>query len=292
MSLTLAERPQNVDVVLFGADDPEARCGKKLCDSLGIRVVQATFQGADVDFHSACHPDGLSSPIDSRLDVATFETIVPPQFGLVPVANFNHHGERDFGYRIPAERYREGSSLGQLASTFDIVLDEEQATTAALDHCMAAAIGDKLEDVDQKCALKQYLQDIVETHKTSMPTLTIADVYDAYKEARNSLGRFPRVPINGQDVIDMRREHLGSSISIKRLVIMAALAAAGEAGITLSKDGHANKSKLMLNGFVDPSTVEEFIKRWAPANGVPKPFGVPLRMFAGGELACDAAIPS
>lgn len=298
MSLNAVDRPEllDIDVVVFGAPDPEAHRAQLLCGRLGVQAAVATYHGTRVDFDSAIRPDGVSFDLEhydlcdpkqlEGLQVVTFETVLPPESGATQVKDCNHHGVKDYGYSVSAQDYERGSSIGQLARLLGVPLNELEATTAALDHCLGAAIGGEL-DIDAQCALELYLHDVTATHRSAGVTRDV--VQTAFDKARKSLARFDEVVIGDQPVLDMRRVHLGPSISPERLVTMAALAHERVAGINLSVDGHATDPKNMVNGKVAPSTVKAFLGGWAQANGMDHPFGVPDRGFCGGVLTSARA---
>jgi len=273
--------------IVLGADDPEARAAGRLCSVNGVPVAVALFGGDRVDFGTAYkannignHP-GHPNVLPIIGDIVTFEANVPGRLAAQVIKRIDHHKPGDAGYDKLASEYMTGSSLGQLAAHIGVGLNEKQRVIAALDHCAPAAMSGEIDDIDPTLALHTYLEGVHESH----PRVTPANVVGAYWDALHVLNKTRNVvQINGQEVLDLRDRHLGPSTSLRRLMILAALATSGNAGLTLCRDPLSNWSKVMLNGHVEPSTVEDFKSKWGPEQGYVGIFGSPPRQYAGGLM--------
>ena len=287
MHVGLAER-LDFDVVVVGALDPESKEALRVCEGI-VPTALATFNGELVDFGTAYRATGLINTRQVRNclpplgNVALFEAGVPVLEEQV-VRRFDHHQPKDAGFDKLPQDYMQGSSLGQLAAHLGVELNEEQRTIAALDHCASAALADEIPDIDAEYALTVFQNGIRDTHRSLSPQAVVSAYWDAMRVVHDER-RYPRLRINGQDVIDLRRKHLGLSTSLARLSTIAALATSGQAALTMCRNPHSKTDQVMLNGHLLPSTVDEFTQEWGPKNGLINLFGVPWRQYAGGMVA-------
>ncbi|MFZ5544021.1 MAG: TetR family transcriptional regulator [Pseudomonadota bacterium] len=140
---------------VLGAQDPEMREIEKTLGNAGIACVHAALQRQRCSAQTAYSADGV---VRVGRDGVVRAALLPPKAPAVfvectvddraPVLRVDHHHPGDPGYEMPAERYLEGSSLGQVLALLEREPTETQRLLAAGDHCLTAAYQGECPGVD------------------------------------------------------------------------------------------------------------------------------------------------
>lgn len=120
---------------ILGALDPEMHTIEQLLAQHKRHFTHAKLRGRRVISGNAYVADGLSGEIDWAQPVVWVECSVPAlrreQHWVA-----DHHKPGDPGYSLPAERYWQGSSLGQVCAFLGIAQTKALSIIAASDHCL------------------------------------------------------------------------------------------------------------------------------------------------------------
>lgn len=120
---------------ILGALDPEMHTIEQLLVSEKCHFVHARIDGRRVVSGNAYVADALSDDINWTQPVVWVECSVPAlRCEQHKVAD--HHRPGDPGYGLLAERYWQGSSLGQVCTLLQIAQNKPLSIIAASDHCL------------------------------------------------------------------------------------------------------------------------------------------------------------
>ena len=120
---------------VLGALDPEMHTIETLLLQEGRHFVHAKINGHRVVSGYAYAADELSGQVDWTQPVVCVECSVPMLHKDQHLVA-DHHKPGDPGYSLPAERYWEGSSLGQVCSMLSVAQNKTLSIIAASDHCL------------------------------------------------------------------------------------------------------------------------------------------------------------
>jgi hypothetical protein len=120
---------------ILGALDPEMHTIEKLLAKDGRHFVHAKLKGRRVISGNAYVADALSGAIDWAQPVVWVECSAPA-LRCAQHLVADHHKPGDPGYGLPAERYWQGSSLGQVCMFLNIAQNKPLSIIAASDHCL------------------------------------------------------------------------------------------------------------------------------------------------------------
>lgn len=120
---------------ILGALDPEMHTIETLLTGEKRHFVHARLNGRRVVSGNAYVADALSGAIDWTQPVVWVECSVPA-LRCEQHAVADHHKPGDPGYGLPAERYWQGSSLGQVCTLLQIAQNKPLSIIAASDHCL------------------------------------------------------------------------------------------------------------------------------------------------------------
>jgi hypothetical protein len=142
-------------IFVLGAQDPEMREIEKTLTSAGFTALHAARRGQRCSAQTAYSADGV---VRVGPDGVPRAAVLPPKAPSVfvectvddrtPVLRVDHHNPGDPGYEMPAGRYLEGSSLGQVLTLLEREPTETQRLLAAGDHCLTAAYQGECPGVD------------------------------------------------------------------------------------------------------------------------------------------------
>ena len=132
---------------ILGALDPEMHTIEQLLAQHGRHFTHATLNGRRVISGNAYVADGLNGQIDWSQPVVWVECSVPA-LRLEQHWVADHHKPGDPGYSLPAERYWQGSSLGQVCAFLGIAQSKALSIIAASDHCLNHAYQGHCPGVD------------------------------------------------------------------------------------------------------------------------------------------------
>ena len=120
---------------ILGALDPEMHTIEALLTEYARYFVHARLSGRRVVSGNAYMADALSAEVDWEKPVVWVECSIPAlrmDHHLV----VDHHKPGDPGYGLPASRFWEGSSLGQVCAHLNIAQSLPLSIIAASDHCL------------------------------------------------------------------------------------------------------------------------------------------------------------
>ncbi|MED5618571.1 hypothetical protein [Ideonella sp. BN130291] len=119
---------------------------EKTVTSAGFACLHAAREGRRTTAQTAYLADGV---VRAGLDGVARSAVLPPKapavfvecgiVGRTPALRVDHHHPGDPGYEMPAERFLDGSSLGQVLQLLEREPTETQRLLAAGDHCLTAA---------------------------------------------------------------------------------------------------------------------------------------------------------
>lgn len=140
---------------VLGAQDPEMREIEKTLRDASFVALHAARHGQRCSAQTAYEADGV---VRVGPDGVPRAAVLPPKAPAVfvectvddhpPALRVDHHNPGDPGYEMPAERYLEGSSLGQVLRLLEREPSETQRLLAAGDHCLTAAYQGACPGVD------------------------------------------------------------------------------------------------------------------------------------------------
>ncbi|WP_321935222.1 hypothetical protein [Paraburkholderia sp. J8-2] len=173
-------------VFVLGALDPEMRAIEALLSEQGEHFVAATFDGKRTIPSTAYRANGVSKPLPKETTSIIF--IECNVFGLAYNDLIDHHQPGDPGYDMPAARYMEGSSLGQLLTMLQLEPTAEQRIVCAADHCLTQAYANQCPDVSplelaawradtraafQGISIEAFEQRVAEAHRRLLAAETV-----------------------------------------------------------------------------------------------------------------------
>jgi hypothetical protein len=140
---------------VLGAQDPEMREIVRVLDDERRPWLHAAHHGQRCTARTAYAADGV---VRAGADGLAHPALLPPNTPAVfvecrlnghPVLHrVDHHHPGDSGFEMPAERYLEGASLGQVLRLLEREPTETQRLLAAGDHCLTAAYQGHCPGVD------------------------------------------------------------------------------------------------------------------------------------------------
>jgi hypothetical protein len=178
-------------IFVLGAQDPEMREIEKTLAAAGLARLYAARRGQRCSAQTAYDADGV---VRVGPDGVPRAALLPPKAPAVfvectvddrsPRLRVDHHHPGDPGYEMPAERYLEGSSLGQVLTLLEREPTETQRLLAAGDHCLTAAYQGGCPGVDPGELL--FLR---AAWQAKMSGRTLTDVVDGILDAARRVRR-------------------------------------------------------------------------------------------------------
>jgi hypothetical protein len=178
-------------IFVLGAQDPEMREIQKTLAHAGFTALHAAHRGQRCSAQTAYAADGV---VRVGPDGVPRAAVLPPRAPSVfvectvdervPVLRVDHHHPGDPGYEMPAERYLEGSSLGQVLALLEREPTDTQRLLAAGDHCLTAAYQGECPGVDPGELL--FLR---AAWQAKMSGRTLTDVVEGILEAAKRVKR-------------------------------------------------------------------------------------------------------
>ncbi|MBX9913726.1 MAG: hypothetical protein K2Y25_07510 [Pseudomonadaceae bacterium] len=120
---------------ILGALDPEMHTIEQLLTQHKRHFTHAKLGGRRVISGNAYVADALSGEIDWTQPVVWVECSVPA-LRCAQHLVADHHKPGDPGYSLPAERYWQGSSIGQVCAFLGVAQSKALSIIAASDHCL------------------------------------------------------------------------------------------------------------------------------------------------------------
>lgn len=265
---------------ILGAADPEMERIEQLISS--GRVLFAARNGKRVGPSEAYNPDGFIDKNGKLLQVddggKLYFVECAATFLQARVVIIDHHRPGDPGYGKGPEEYLAASSLGQVLKILGLQPTPEDLLIAAGDHCPAAAYQGRCPGVDPDALMMHRV-----TQAAKFQRRSVQDVLAEVRTAIAEIEKAPRLVLGGVEVADLRdRVVPGLPEASLRLGVPVIYAMPGTQKDPRRKIGILGAGEGSVAG---PSPVKEFMRNWAPAQGLCNIYGDPVRGFAGGYLS-------
>lgn len=308
----------NKVVVICGADDVEMNAVEQLAFTANFTVVAAAVgevrchPGNAYKFNSLLSVDGVvddpATLFEGAARVITVECAPTPDFAYpagTRIIKIDHHKEGDYGWGLPADKFLEASSIGQLWAMItkeDLFVDPDEWSfdyfdgknahframsnghwqsegdysvvpvprdvmyTAAADHCLEAAYRGRCPGIDPD-ALMAWRAESRATFQRRPVADVLADVEAARVRLRDALGDRQYADLRGESIPELPE----------------AACREGVAYLATQSDRDGRK-KVVLGGAASPELVRSFMNGEV-VPGLTDYYGNPDRGFAGGYIS-------
>lgn len=260
---------------ILGAADPEMNAIFSGLVALSKNVQFAEIDGVRVHAGNAYKADTLRVP--EGYMVVTVECAVA---GTASEVRIDHHQEGDAGYGLPADRYFDGSSIGQLINFLVMEGESRQVVEAAFggmsfiklvaasDHCPAHALKGKCPGVSAEDVLQFRAE-----NKATFLKKDVAVIVTELKEAAMYVASMPRITVGEWRFVNA----IGDQVDH----FPDALMALDLAGVYQMAD----RDGRIKQGIIGCTTPEMVTAWMAAQEGVlVDVYGDPVRGYAGGYL--------
>lgn len=261
-------------VFILGAGDPEMDRIDEILREQNQPHILATICGERVGPGNAYHAD---NQLATGSEIVFIECYVD---GVTPSHVIDHHREGDPGYGIPAERYWEAASIGQLVTYLELADNYQDRVLAAMDHCFSAALRGECPGVDPKDVLNLRVKKMTESQG-----VTSDEVFALVEEYIDRIQRAKEVVIGGATVKDLREVDLGIGYSLENLSMGLAQALTDTPLLVVETNPGSDGRKKVTIDSGDEEQVRAFMSVWAPKAGLTEVYGVPSRGYAGAYIS-------
>lgn len=268
---------------LLGTDDPEMKEIERLLTALDQPFAHASVGGRRVHAGNAYAADVPTIP--------TGRTLVLVECALRSKV-VDHHRPGDPGYDLPAGKFWEASSLGQIIDLLDrevsdfserlgwslLAIPERLRHIAAMDHHPAAAWRGECPGIRP-----EYVGELRVEAIAAGTGHTVADVLAMVEKWRERKASAPVVNMAGCAVFDFTAHDCGIVYSLEYLTLQEAAFRDGFACLLRSRDRVGEPDKVIATA-LSALAVAFFKAEWGPAQGLTGIYGVPERGYAGGYM--------
>ena len=224
----------------------------------GVRVNRS-------EAYEATHPKPKAFDVWVECKPAQYDKVELYSLGIDLV---DHHQEGDIGYDMPASKYWEASSLGQICIKLGIVATDRLRYIAAADHCLLAAYHEQCPDVGRDDFIKFRMAFFYRYSK---------DPFEYLKNLHKNALTCPTVVIGDAELYDI------SSLLDKDRAWVSDMACCFNMK-TLSIRQKKNRFKLFVSN-LSSRDIKAFQETYAPSLGeVITCYGDPKRQFAGAVI--------
>ncbi|CAK7994625.1 Hypothetical protein POVR1_LOCUS149 [uncultured virus] len=153
-----------------------------------------------------------------------------------------------------------------------------------MDHCPTAALMGKCPGVSREEIINLKFQEIAASFKVDINAVsnTIEDLRHKLFTSRNC----KTITIGDQKVFDLRdiSTITGKLVGYSYLFLCTQMVILMDGHVAIMEvfERENSPGKIVLTGHAIESTVETFMKEWAPQHGLVRIYGVPKRGYAGG----------
>lgn len=253
---------------VLGARDPEMMTIERLVHGAGQRVAYAMADGRRVTAGNAYRAERISARAGTYSGPIVWVECALADGSLPRDIVVDHHREGDPGFAMPAERYWEGSSLGQTCSLLGIEPDRDLRLAAAADHCLAAAYRGLCPGVDPVDLRAWRLASRAAWQKLSPQVLE-----ERIEAGLARIRQLPTIRIGGHayaDALDSDIPELSEVSAISGIPVMYAL-----------REPRGDRLKIgALNG--SPEMIRAWMAQAVRVLGLKDVYGCPSRGYAGG----------
>ncbi len=264
---------------VIGADDPEMRCMVGILNARHEMIIEAKVNGSRVHPSNAYDGNNANEIVGTGSDIITIECAVS---GVVPTKVIDHHRPGDPGYGLGPDRFWEASSLGQLCRYLKIAdVPHGFRVMAAMDHCYGAAMEGLCPGVTPEEVHDLKVREIA--RKRGVSTDYVIRQIQAYVDVLNDNAGtpIPTVVIGDQEVACIPDTGIG--YTLEYLCAQVAAIMAGKPVLIRVRDRENAPYRRHLCGKVNRETIDHFLDKWVPEQGLVKPYGNPERGYAGAK---------
>ena len=251
---------------ILGALDPEMHTIEQLLAQHSRHFTHATLNGRRVISGNAYVADALNGQIDWTQPVVWVECSVPAlrreQHWVA-----DHHKPGDPGYSLPAERYWQGSSLGQVCAFLGIAQSKALSIIAASDHCLNHAYQGHCPGVEPHEVRQSRINS-----RAQFQRISPAQMLSKINAAIDVINGLPTIEIAGYPFKDAMDRFVPELPEASAMLNMPIIYTRREAKLGLTKVG-------VLNGTAPALTA--WMKWAAEQNYLIQLYGDPDRGYAG-----------
>ena len=250
---------------ILGGEDTEMIEIAKLLAKTDYSVVYATIKGSRVNRSEAYE---ATLPTPKAFDVwveCTPSGYTKQELFSLGVDLVDHHHEGDVGYSMPASKYWEASSIGQVCTKIGLRKTPRLSYIAAADHCLLAAYHEQCPGISRQEFI-DFRMKFFKTY-TNEPFTHLRTVYDKALTCDTvEIGTATVYDIT--DMLNTDKSWLSDMACCWNLK-------------TISIRQKKNRFKLFVSN-LSSSDIEYFTNEYVPGLGVViSTYGDPKRQFAG-----------
>ena len=258
---------------ILGALDPEMHTIEKLLTEQRRQCVHARLNRRRVVSGNAYVADELSGAIDWTQPVVWVECSVPAlrraQHGVA-----DHHKPGDPGYSLPAERYWEGSSLGQVCGFLKIAQSKTLSIIAASDHCLNHAYQGRCPGVEPFEVRQSRIASRAQFQRISQEQMI-----DKINAAIEVISGLPCIEIAGHPFKDAMDRFVPELPEASAMLNMPIIYTRREARLGLTKVGVLNGTAPALRAWMKWAAEQSYLMQL---------YGDPDRGYAGAYVCPEA----
>ena len=260
---------------ILGGPDTEMIEIAKLLEDTDYSVEYAKINGSRVnrsEAYQATHP--TPKPFDVWIECKPRGYTKQELFSL-GVDLVDHHHEGDFGYAMPASKYWEASSIGQVCNRLGIPRTQRLSYIAAADHCLLPAYHEQCPGIDREGFLAFRMDFMKQFESEPLKYL---------KNLHHKALKFPIINMLGTKVHDV------SSLGGKDRKWLSDMSCCyGMKTVSVSQK--SNRYKMFVSN-LSVDEIDTFCQEYAPSLGkVINVYGDPKRQFAAavieGSYVCE-----
>lgn len=263
-------------VFYLGAKDPEMDRIEEILTQKEIEFKYATVKDMRVHPGNAYVFDGNETEFNKNaVFIECFPLILKGQ--EQKFHRIDHHRPCDEGFHMSPSSFWEASSIGQLYKTLSINNGAlyNDLILAAMDHCLPEALNGLLPGIHTKDVLNRRIFEISKANN-----LTIEEIHQKIQNYKTTILSLPIKRINGVELYDLRKVHLGYGYNSELLSAQTAASILG-VSILLKHGDIPGKEKVTLSG-VNSSDNVISIQEYLKSQGLQNIYAVPLRGYCGG----------
>lgn len=256
---------------LLGVKDPEMDMIEDILIKEKMCYQYALHNGEPVNLGNAYNADEVEIKENETLVLIECEPR-SLKHGSNKTIYIDHHREGDFGHNLPAEKYWEASSIGQLHKLLNIKPTQKALNMAAFDHCFRSAIQGKCLNVIPEDILDIKINEISKTTGLSQ-----ADIHQRLLKYKDIVYSKESIKHKFVSITDIDTGY-GYSATYLIFQLLAVLE-----NITIlfkHKDTIDGRSKIIYYSF-DKEKVKHFIKKHKNDPRFDNVYGSPERGYAG-----------
>lgn len=256
---------------LLGVKDPEMDMIENILIKEKMCYQYALHNGEPVNLGNAYKADQIETKDNETLVLIECEPLSLNQ-NLNKIIYIDHHREGDFGHNLPAEKYWEASSIGQLHKLLNIKPTQKALNIAAFDHCFRSAIHGKCLNINPEDILDMKINEISKT--TGLSAYDIQQKLLKYKDIIYSKESIKHRFVSITD-IDTGHGYSAAYLIFQLLAVLENITV-----LFKHKDTINGKYKIIYYSF-DKEKIKHFIEKHKNDPRFENVYGSPERGYAG-----------